>query len=529
MDDWVNYVPRVENGKTTFSADDMNEIIDSLVNRTNYLYEALVNLSGNQGYIMTDSGFTASCKKGTIVTRNADGLYEPAEAKWSDKVRADGSWIQDSKANVVGVLLSDPDNEGNGVIMSAGWSADPELIDILAPDKKVGDYYLTTNGKATCNSDQSRDIRVYCYSYLGTGKITINPHRAEYAGHSHNSIKIETPWVNIINSATAPSILPGDAKAYITVKEQTNAQLYSILKSNPQYPCLVKNGVEVDNEDWGIEQSTDEIFIYLYFVPVDTDIFHLHAITPLLSDEPLVRTIKTTRDNKLLTVHSVGGKVWLGMNLEPAKTNEFTGFGVTEITADGIKTGPIIQGVKAGPGVSVTTYRDKGSDVNGVVEIAASQYKNTLLDMSVCNLNQVIIGTSFNGVSYIFPADSAASLIGTMRIPHFTENNAQKGELVFVFQGNGADINGLSAQVMIQPTPPPSKDGEVYEVGIPSSVTHSVPPIQTTDTNNCYCVTVALGGDEGQCLHSDGLIICKLMAASTAPEITLVSMSFRLV
>lgn len=521
MDYWVNDVPRVEDGKTTFSAGDMNKIIDSLVSRTDYLHEALINLSGNQGYIMADSGFTSSCKKGTLVSRRADGVYEPAEARWSGDVRADGSWIQDSKSNVVGILLSDPAEDGSGIIMSAGWSADPALIDILAPDGVVGDYYLTEEGKASCAPMQSRAIRVYCYSYLGTGKITINPERAEYAGHAHNRVRIKTQWISILNPATAPAILPPEAKSYIMVTESTDESLYSLLRSNPQYPCLVKNGTEVDTEDWGITQSPTEVFIYLNFIPVDTDIFQLHAITPLLADEPLVRSIKTTRDNNLLTVNSVGGQTWLGLNLNPLTTNNFTGFGITSMTSGGISTGPMIQGIKAGPGIDVKSYRDKGSKVAGVFEISNSQYKNTLIDMNLCNLNGVLVGTSVNEVSYIFPAGVKSSLTGTIRIPHFINNSEQCGEVVLVFQGNGQSISGVKASILVQSTP---TSGGSTPIATP--VIHSISEISGTDAESCYCSIVPLGGNN-QSLYSDGLIICTLTSAGNA-EINLLSASFRL-
>ena len=515
MSSWVNDVPRVVDGKTTFSAAGLNPTIDALIERTDYLFSGFNGLSGSHGYLLPVIGLADSCKKGSLVCFDpTTGRYELAEAQWSTSTRADGSWVASYKASVLGLLMNNPEeSDGRGIILCDGWTTDIDVLDKLAPSRIVGDYYLDSSGTATCDDTTARAIRVYCYSYLPDGRIHIRPGRPEYAGHSHSYATIDIPFVPVNQLVGSP---PEGALSGADIS--SNAAINAIIASNPQHPCLVINGREVDRALWEIVDN----YIYLNFIPLPDDVITIHAITPLVADEPIVRMVKATPENKLVTVSSAGGKVWLGVNNDPIDSNNYSGTGVTHINSDGIKTGPVIQGIRAGAGISVTSYRDKGTTVPGVVEIAADQYKNTLIDMSLTNLNQVLIGTSFYGVSYTFPAGGSGSLIGTIRVPHFADGTTQEGELVLVFQGNGGSISGMSAQILVQPMP---KSGA--SVSIPSAVTHTVPSMSATDTGSCYCATIPLGG-EGQTLYPDGLLICKLMSSGSR-EISMISMSLRLI
>lgn len=517
ISEWPINIPNIEDGITTFSANDMNPIIESLATRTEWLKDKINNISGSFGFTYTDEGFDASCKKGMLIAQDpTTKKYYPASASWSDVVRSDGSVLPSWSANVVGVLLTDvitsnADNKAFGSIQMFGCISEKELIDILAPERVVGPYYLDHNGVATTGVD-NKNLAVWCYSYLGSGKILIAPRTPEYGGHSHNYMSINTNWKPI---AQFVGSFPSTAKVATDTSE--NPALNNMLKSNPNHICLIKNGQEVMKSDWGIEGE----IIYINFVNLDSDEFSIHAITPLTADEPIVRSIQLSKNNNLLNIDNVGGNVFLGLNIEGLEENNYSGNAITELSTNGLKLGPVIQGIRAGAGIDVISYSDRGVNVPGVVEISSTQYKNTLTDMSLCNLNQVLVGTSFNGVGYVFPGGTTSSLIGTIRIPHFVAEE-QEGEIVFLFQGNRAAISGLSAQVLIQPMPEVGRS-----VGIPTSVTYTVPSISGAAVSECYCQAIQLGGENGQRLYSDGLIVCKL-EASGGSDIVLVSMSFRL-
>ena len=510
---WTANVPVVVDGQTTFSASGLNPTINALTERTQYLYDSLMTLSGNQGYLLPDTGFTAGCSKGVIVAQNpTTGLYEPASATWSTAVRADGSWLPSYKAYVRGILISTVDSNSGAVLICNGWSNDPELIELLAPGRVVGDYYLTENGIAVCGNDVVHDMRVYCYSYLASGKLFIKPELPEYGGHAHNHVTITTEWLAASQSTVT---LPETAEYFTDVS--SNSALSYLLSANPNGMCLVKNGQEVMASDWGVVENC----IYINFPYLSTDEFSLHAITPLTANEPLVRSVSKASGNNLIDIQTTDGKVFISVNDTPVSASAYTGTAVTNFSANGISTGPVIQGIKAGPGIKVAQYVDNGVTVPGVQVVTATQFAGTMTDLSICNLNRVVLGTTFNGISYVFPAGVTSQLTGTIRIPRF-ESTSQEGSLIFVFQGNDSTISGLTASVLIQPTP---TVGESSAISVP--VDHTVPAVNGTSSGNCYSQIVSLGGSEGQTLFSDGLLICKLQSSGVT-AVTVLSVSLRL-
>ena len=525
ISEWPVNIPNIKDGETTFCANDLNPIINSLENRTNWLKDKLNSLSGSYGFTYTDEGFDASCKKGMLIAQDpVTKKYFPASATWSDTVRADGSIAPSWSANVVGILMTDvitsaSDNRAYGSIQVLGCISDKALVDLLAPNRTVGNYYLTENGKASADLE-NRDMPVWCYSYLSSGKILLAPKAPEYGGHSHNYITIKPDsWIAINGSVNG---VPDSALFMLDISENGDSAIHNLISSNPNHICLVKNGQEVMQDNWGINKDLTALYLNFNITKVDT--LSIHAITPFTANEPIVHSINTTKDNNLLSINNVGGNVFLGLNLDNVERNYYSGYGITSLSSDGLKTGPVIQGIRAGAGIEVNSYYDYDELVPGVITISANSYKKTLTDMNLCNLNQVIIGTSFNGVSYVFPRSVNASLTGTLRIPNYPDNKYQEGEIVIMFQGNGQAISGMYAEVLIQPVP---ICGDNTGAAIPSSITHSVPVIQGNDVGRCYSVAIPLGGNTEQQLYSDGLLICTLNSSGES-EIRVVSVSFRL-
>jgi hypothetical protein len=525
-------VPFIEDGITTFSEADINPIIESLVERTDFLLNSINSLTGSHGYILPVHGLSEDCRKGDLIAYDRDtGMYTKARAIWEStegrNTFSDGSPVPSHLASVIGVLLDNPGSDSKGTLLCAGWSRDPELIALLAAPG-CGDYYLSSSsqGKAMRLGASYNDsgVRVYCYSYFpsgGSGSDTsgtlyVNPQKPEYAGHSHGYVDIpDNKWISVTTGNNP--INDNNVKVYIDTALAGLEHIRAIVATNPNRPCLIKSGVEVSKELWGIENS----YIYLKFEPIPGDKFSLHAINPLYADQPIITAINKIGgvSNKLIEVTSSAGKTWLGLNTDPVDRNTYEGTGVISISQGGVKSGPVVQGVRAGAGISVTSYKDKNVDVPGVVEISATQYKNTLIDMSVVNLNNVSVGTSFYGLSYIFPRNSSSSLVGTIRIPHY-DGESQEGEIVLVFQGNGSTISNLTANIMVQPTPQAGGPG----LPLAGTTSYTVPGIPASDESMCYAQTLNIPAG---ILRSDGLIICKLLSGGSS-VINLVSMSLRL-
>lgn len=499
-----------------------------------------IDSSNTQGYFLNIANCTSGCSYGTLVAQDpATGYYVPASAEWSTEVRSDGSWIPSYKAYVKGIIISDV-VDGNATLLCTGWTTVASSLDTLGLDQGVGDYYLTTDGKATRGDDVPREMRVYCYSYLGGNTIYVRPALPEYTGHAHNYIEIpEGMWTPVSQAPTGANIPAGatdfvNTEAYASsmssgepYQESTAEAIDSMLRAikNPYHVCLVKNGTEVMPSDYGVSQGTGDQagkwFLYINFARNSgtDDVFSVHAITPLTANEPIVRSVNKTRGNSLMTISNVGGNVYIGVNNVPLDNNAFTGTGVVSLNDDGLKIGPVVQGLKAGPGIQLSNYINSATHetVPGVQVITATQFAGTMVDMNVCNLDRVVMGTSFNGISYVFPQGTASTLIGTMRVPHYDADGNVPGSLVFVFQGNGGSIGGLTATVIIQALP------TAGAVPLATPVNYTVPTVPSTGSTNtgyCYKSTVNLGTS----LQSDALVILKLTSAGDS-AITLVSAS----
>ena len=372
-----------------------------------------------QGSMFTDVGFSADCKKGTIVAFDESlGMYIPAAAKWSTSYRKDGSVIPETSSYVLGVIVSTViDNQAT--VLTSGWSKDEELIQLMTGGLS-GEYYLDEGGKAKAGRSNITTLPVYCFSYRKSadsgdvGVLIFNPQAPEYAGHSHGRYILPPPSDWTITATGAFIVIPKSMAVFDALK-----------KGNPDCISLVKNGTELSPDMWDVSIDSDEITLTVHFQIMlgDSegslaDEFIVHTITPFTAEEPIVRSAEVAKTCKVLKSDLDSGNVKFSIDEDSVVTGRYTGNAVVRWGNSGIYTGPVVQQIHAGPGIEIDSYKDDNDDiVPGSYIVSVEDLNKQEHDMLICNLDGAVMGSSTNANSYVFPRGLTSKIHGSIRVP----------------------------------------------------------------------------------------------------------------
>lgn len=511
----LSTVPRVQNGVTRWSAEDLNPIINALDSNINQVASAMDTMAGDAGYIFTDTGFSADCKKGMLIAYDTKtARYIPAAAAWSADRAANGGLIAADSAYVVGMLMTDIDDNRNGVIMAAGWTTNQEIIGLAVPEGAPGRYYLSVDGKATLlSSGASSILPVYCFYYTATGKLILNPQRPDVSNHAHTSYSLNPALWGAVGSSDAKD-LPSTAKyVYNTAAD---ANLSTLLNAYQSGQSLVYNGQEVAKDQWGITATG---YIYMNVVGEDGAPSVLHTITPFFGVEPIVRAIGIADGNRTLSATELAGTVMLDCSFPQNGEIGNSATAIVSIDKTGIRTGNVISALQAGPGITLEQMQDDaGSSVPGGLTISSTSVSETLLDMVIVNANGVGLGGGPNQASIIFPSGQTSSALLAFRVPAHTVSNLQ-GVLNAWVYGNGGIINAFSANVTIMT--PPTAD---TPTAVPSASAVSINTINGTDTAHIYNMESAVFGP----LPGNAMVYVELIATNPTTSVAVASVGIRL-
>lgn len=478
-----------------------------------------------QGNIFTDTGFSHECSKGTIVAfDHQTGTYVPACAKWSTDFRADGSVIPDPVAYPLGVIISEV-LDSRASVLCQGWTTDLELIQLLTNGGSAGEYYLGQDGLAVSGRASVTNLPVYCFNYRKSaisgdpGLLVFSPKPPEYAGHSHARYDVTAEWIPASDIELSDIEIPDTAK-YVADVSADDA-LVELLTINPYHPTLLKNGVELSEGSWGVVSSKDksQFIIYANFDVINgVDVFVLHAISPLTAQEPLVRSIQASRNCNLLDVRNAGGNVKIQIADSAVATDVVMGTGVLEVGNGGIKTGPIVQRLFAGPGIAVKTYNDGGKQTPGAFIISNNAVSKSQHDFLLCNLDGAIVGSSTSATSFVFPAFRAAKIHGNIRVPFF-EPAELPARINLVVRGTSASGESLSLRINRQTMP--STDAQaINSVVVEYKFTEGS---VGGDPDKLYLISAV-----DVPVSANDLLICTLSANNPTSSVEVVSMSLEL-
>lgn len=510
---WPSVIPQIRDGVTRFAGADLNPIIQSLTDRTDFLYQTTAASVETGGYITMDIGFTAECKKGMLIAYDAaTGRYIPASAQWAAEPAADGSMRPASSAYVAGVLITDVGANTDGTLLRRGVISDPDLIQRMVPNKMAGQYFLTTAGSASNSSTFTANLPVFCFTYTTSGKILLDPSMPETRGHTHTALALKGANWRAVTAGSGG--FPAEAKFYYL--DTNDAAAKALLQSNTTGLSFTYKGVEQPAAAWGVHNNT----LYINFTLSASDVCMLHGITPYLGTDPAVRAIAIEDGNTLMTANKVAGTVVLGMDFSVADANEYTGVGVTSFDKTGVKTGPVVQELFAGTGIAITPRTtDQGETIPGCLEISASTATRSLIDMMMVNADGAVLGGAPYNICYILPAGISSSITGTVRIPYHESNNRQ-GKIVLWVKGTGSAINSIRGAVTIQQSPTAATP-----VSIATETEFIFGNIGSSNPQNLYY----LESDVLSNLPSNGLLIIKIAAFNPTANIPIMTAGLQLI
>ena len=498
-------VPRVVDGRTSFSSTGLNPTVDALAERTDYLKNAIDNWSqGCSGLIYSDTGFSSDVTEVGTILAFVNGQYVPAKAVWSTVKREDGSIAPAPEAYVVGILVSSIVN-GYGKIMSYGWTSDPALIAaMIGSDSLVaGQYFLKEDGGVVLGTEESLEVPVYCFTYCGTidgkGKIVFNPKLPEYSGHSHG-------WAELPFSGWTVGV---DSSVF--VGGTSYPSVAAILGSTVSSAFLSQNGIGVDPDKWEITGNT----IATDFQVFSSDKMILYMISPMLGRDPLVHSVTVAEGSGMLTADNMSGDVVLTLNGSPNSTNDRKGQAVISFDGNTFTTGPVVQRIVAEAGISAKTSATEP----GTVVIGNDTYEEGQIDVNITNLDGVLFGTDSSHVTYKFPAGITSTLYGTVRLPHYSQLITLEPVLNLLYLGGGYSIPSLDVEVTVIPMPNGTggSSATLYD-------NLSTTAIASTLDNKYYLS----GCTSGASISPDAIINVKITATEPTNSIELAALSIQL-
>jgi hypothetical protein len=198
-------IPLFDASVDTLSAEDLNERLNGLLNRTDILRNQITN-----EFILNGVGFTDSalqnCQKGRFVS------YNPKTQRYQHSTTGD--------TTVVGLLITEPavfiengKTYGQGTILTSGVLRNAEIIEVMtnSTDPATGAYYLANDGRLTQNVTDTRTA-FYCGTLTSTGCFIVD-------------IQLPSEMIdedgNIVNPSNMPNII-ADEDSIIEVSTSGN-------------------------------------------------------------------------------------------------------------------------------------------------------------------------------------------------------------------------------------------------------------------------------------------------------------------
>ncbi len=493
---WPNDVPLVEDGKTTFSAADMNPIINALVARTNYLKNVSHVTGAKNGYSITDIGFTADCTQGTLVYYNPEeGKYYPAKALW-DSANTDNNGLRAGMESYVkGVVITPIAADTTATILCEGWLADDSLCTKLIPSKQAGNYYLTENGELSQVPSKNVPV-VFCCTYTTSGKLYISPKEPQVFGHSHAGVTVAG------TSFTQPQAamnVPDTAKAVYDLT--TDNALRSLLTASKDSALLIGNGILLNKGTWGFT----DVYLYTNFAVHADDVYTVYGVTPILGDLSIVRNVRVEPTNKLLTASVYNNVVQLNTTFPTITTTDMSAQCVTNVTNNGISYGPVIHELTAGAGVNLYRNNQPGS-----FTIAASAAVDTFIDLNLVNADGVLLGGDTTGVYMTFPTGQTSAIVGTLRIPAHNIS-ALRMLPVLLVKGTGKEIPAFTINLTTQAMPVAA--GQSTPVA--NTFTYNTSALANTDSGSIYRVELSNADKSSIAAISNAFVTMRVSAAPT--------------
>jgi hypothetical protein len=265
-----------------------------------------------------------------------------------------------------------------------------------------------------------------------------------------------------------------------------------------------------------VEDSGDYTITLQHLRVIAEDRFTLCGTTPFTAREPVVRGLRYGHKAEgLFKFAGLYGQLEMSLNTKSIDTDQYTGQAVLDLNDEGMKTGPVVQELVAGPGITMAG-KTPGSFV-----ISSTGVGKSYIDMQVCNLDGVILGSDDTFTSFVFPKETVSQLYGTIRAPHY-DGESLKGSIRLLVRG-GNSGGSLSVRYRVL-TPPDITSTDATSAGVVIPTAASLATLDTsrygTNENCAYLLT-----SESLEIASDSLILCQIVANRPTTSVEVFSAS----
>lgn len=416
-------IPRIKDGVTTFSEKDVNSIIDALETRTTLLKQSILSEEIINGVGFTDISMD-DCIKGQFVAYDTlTCRYVPAEALVTGGSSIDQQLPSD-KAYVIGLLISDV-YEGQGTVLTSGIIHNTELIDkLLGGAAHVpGSYYLTSNGAITADRT-SVVYPIYCGTLTASDCFVIDIAKPDFRTHNHTQYNLNPElWEKISDSADFNNA----SYRYDGTKDPNILSLFNTVKSGL---CLIVNNKVMMEDDFEIADNK----VYLKHDIGDVSAINamFYVSHPFGGVQPWITSMNVNNSNHLIKIDQIGTTAVLDIEFPVDRESRGKGTAISDISRAGIVTSPVVNSIKAGPGITVIQESANAGDYT----VATTESLSNLVHLNVLNANGVIFGGD-DVVVMKFPANRSSSLIGQLLVPmHVT--GTTKARICIYAEGTGS-------------------------------------------------------------------------------------------
>jgi hypothetical protein len=464
---WSLAIPKIEDGKTTFSAADINPILQALEDRTDFLKQNIVNNDILDGVGFTDIGFEG-CHKGQFIAYSWElNKYVPANALWDKETS-----LPSSESYVLGVLISEV-VDGRATLLVSGILRGKEIVTTIIGHtaNKPGHYYLSADGKVTDNVNDVT-IPIHCGTLTATNCFVLGIQIPDFQTHTHTSYDLKTTAWSSVSSASSDITKPENALLYYN--SELDPSINNILRSYiAGITLVVDNKILKEYIDYEISDG----YIWLLKDFGSNPQATLYATNPCVGIIPWLTGMMAAEGNQLLKISQAGSTAIVDMDFNVLnKDNPVNnGHAITNISRQGIVECDIVNSIKAGAGIDIVSDAQK----HGTYIISATNGLQDIIDFNILNGNGIVLGGD-DVVLIKFPAQRNSSVVGTARVPSGIKT--AKAQLFMYVEGTGSSVS--SARVSLKSLNIPNGQSVAIKPTTPKQLTF--PAISTPNTDSIY-------------------------------------------
>ena len=450
---------------------------------------------------------------GSLVYYNSDpyhACFEPALAELEAIPGDQGQSIESPKARVEGIIIRIDNSGATGTLLCGGYYESDDIVRAcLGDNATAGTYYLSPTVAGMATKDTNGLLRQPVLSYYGDGKFSLSLFYMAHDNHFHTTATLGSAWDSAQEGAPEGAVWEYDVPALL-------ADQY-IGEISPITTAVFYNGILQPVLGTAFTQSPFAIADgKLYYngtsAPAANDVVIFNHF-PFAYNSSVVRSIQSTNEN-MLKVEDANGVVTL-------TPYDFVGAGstpsaaaVASIVGGTVSYTPVVPGVAAGPGMTVTRA------LNGVTTISLSSMVGDPIDAYSIQHNGSTLITDGVLQFITFPANRTSEFVMFLPVTDVPEG------VVLQASAWGTLYGPQTSLVM-----------NGYFIEQPSSGNNTVLP-NTADLSNAS--TVSFTGQSGELSYAEialtgctitapGMLVARVRPASTpSRDIQLLRVGFKL-